>query len=538
MRSDATALRNYTREWEYDKVGNILKMIHLANGNSWNRSYNYNSNNNRLISTTVGQAKVTVNYSYNERGSMIMSHLDAMEWDFAERLSYIKRGTTKAYYNYDESGERVRKVVEKNGITETRLYLGGFEIFKRTVGNNLELERETLHIMDDTRRIAIVETLTIDGGIAVNNPVPAQRYQLSNNIESATLELDENASIISYEEYYPYGDTSYQAGRSFAEVSQKRYRYSGKEKDEESGLYYFHARYYSSIIGTFISVDPLFEKYPGISPYVYCLNNPMIYVDPTGLIVEGVTEESARRVRDVIHDTFQGERFEQLRGLFQLDSGNNLRMQRIDEGAFNEAIAGLSADERALANAYFLTINAESFHLVEMVRRDETSLGHDTRRLFGLSVDTQGSHFDEIENGGGGVNVGIHDPDTEELIGTISVVVMDSNVRVNDYVHSVPGRSSRYFSRISTPGEKLAHELLGHGFGKFNEQNNDTHNQDAIQMGNLYRRVRGKGFSEFYRDGAHHEGDRLINTSRRISVNRFERVSENRARMIPAHFRR
>jgi hypothetical protein len=122
-------------------------------------------------------------------------------------------------------------------FAETRLYFGGFEIFrKRDSSGALILERETLHVMDDARRIALVETLTVDNGSKIANPVSVQRYQLGNNIESATLELDENAQVISYEEYYPYGDTSYQAGKNIAEVSQKRYRYTGKEKDEESGL--------------------------------------------------------------------------------------------------------------------------------------------------------------------------------------------------------------------------------------------------------------------------------------------------------------
>jgi RHS repeat-associated protein len=205
-----------------------------------------------------------------------------MGWDFAERLGHVTRGTTEAYYNYDGSGERVRKVVEKGGVIETRLYLGGFEIFRKKVGNSLELERETLHVMDDTRRIAIVETKTREDGNQVANPTSVQRYQLSNNIESTALELDENANIISYEEYYPYGDTSYRAGRSASEVSQKRYRYTGKEKDDESGLYYYGARYYSSIIGIFISVDPEFEEYLWISSYAYCANNPVKYIDPDG----------------------------------------------------------------------------------------------------------------------------------------------------------------------------------------------------------------------------------------------------------------
>jgi len=288
--NDTSALRNYTRKWKYDEVGNILKLIHCVNNGSgnWNRSYEYEPNNNQLMSTTVGDE--TANYEYNEHGSMKkMPHLEEMTWDFAERLCYVERGTTKAYYNYDGGGERVRKVVEKGSIVETRLYLGGFEIYRKKTGNNLVLERETLHVMDDTKRVALVETLTVGSGTTV----PVLRYQLSNNIESATLELDENASIISYEEYYPYGDTSYQAGRSVSEVRQKRYRYTGKEKDEESGLYYYGARYYDPIISMFLSSDPLFEMKLWLSPYHFCSNNPMNRIDPTGKIDYPLKGDSA-----------------------------------------------------------------------------------------------------------------------------------------------------------------------------------------------------------------------------------------------------
>ena len=83
------------------------------------------------------------------------------------------------------------------------------------------------------QRIALVETRTQgDDG----SPEQLIRYQFGNHLGSASLELDEAGQIISYEEYYPYGSTSYQAGRSAAEVSLKRYRYTGKERDEETGF--------------------------------------------------------------------------------------------------------------------------------------------------------------------------------------------------------------------------------------------------------------------------------------------------------------
>jgi RHS repeat-associated protein len=293
--SDATALRNYVREWEYDEVGNIMSLIHSANGNTvWSRSYDYAQSSNQLMSTKVGNNAVS--YTYNEHGSMTkMPHLQVMDWDFAERLIHVTKGigtdTTEAYYNYDGSSERTRKVVEKNNgaVVETRLYLGGFEIWRKKVNGNIDTERETLHIMDDVKRVALVEMRTYENRMQIVNPIVVQRYQLSNNIESSALELDENANIISYEEYYPYGDTSYQAVSNISEVSQKRYRYTGKEKDEESGLYYHGARYYADWLGRWTAADPA-GLVDGINIYMYCSGNPIKYVDPNGherLVVSG-----------------------------------------------------------------------------------------------------------------------------------------------------------------------------------------------------------------------------------------------------------
>jgi len=109
------------------------------------------------------------------------------------------------------------------------------------------------------------------------------RYIYSNHLQSASLELDEFAEIISYEEYHPYGTTAYQAKSSTINAVAKRYRYTGKERDEESGLYYHGARYYVPWLCRSCASDPLESKYAGWSPYHYVKCNRVMDTDSTGM---------------------------------------------------------------------------------------------------------------------------------------------------------------------------------------------------------------------------------------------------------------
>ena len=118
--------------------------------------------------------------------------------------------------------------------------------------------------------------------IAGTDQAPAQqvRYQHGNQLGSAVLELDDHAAIISYEEYFPFGATSYQAVASQTDVP-KRYRYTGKERDEENDLYYHGARYYAPWLGRWVSCDPVGSA-DGQTLYGYAAANPVRYTDPTG----------------------------------------------------------------------------------------------------------------------------------------------------------------------------------------------------------------------------------------------------------------
>jgi RHS repeat-associated protein len=290
---DGQAMRRYRESYDYDPVGNILRVIHRAAEGNWTRDYFYDHEhprNNRLTGTRIGEHRET--YAYDNDGNMVRApHLAELGWNFKDLLESTRRQVVNhghgetTHYVYDSSGQRVRKVTDGAGgekRSET-IYLGGFELFRRYgEGKTVKLERETLHVMDDRQRIALVETKTIDEGAAPGHlPRTLFRYQFSNHLNSCLLEIDEAAAIISYEEYYPHGSTSYQAVRSGVEVSPKRYRYTGKERDEETGFYYFGLRYYMPWLGRWTSCDPA-GAVDSTNLYLYCRCNPVILSDVRG----------------------------------------------------------------------------------------------------------------------------------------------------------------------------------------------------------------------------------------------------------------
>ncbi len=286
-----TAVRGYTEQYNYDALGNMLQIIHTSTRvqDSWNKYYHYTNGliNNFLQSTSTDNiAPTNPDYTYDAHGNMTaMPHLTSMVWDYADQLQSANLGGGgNVYFTYNAGGERVRKVrVNASGRRWERIYLGGLEIYRVVnASGTVRTERQSVHISDDKSRVALVDTLTINNGNPVGNPSPVFRYQLNNHLETASLELDENADIISYEEFYPFGSTSYRAGRSNNEVNEKRYRYVGKEKDGETGLYYYGARYYASWLCRFISVDPLKDDYPQLNSYNYAGNNPVSDKDVDG----------------------------------------------------------------------------------------------------------------------------------------------------------------------------------------------------------------------------------------------------------------
>ncbi len=304
--NDGRAMGTYLERYRYDDAANLRSMEHhgTSPGNpGWTKTYTYDEDSrleagkhgNRLTTVTYGgttESYSTAGDGYDAHGSMRrMPQLRVLERDFKDQLRMTQRQAVNAddaaglasegertWYVYDSTGQRVRKVTElPNGnVKDERVYLAGFEIYRRH--GSQPLVRQTLHVTDDKQRIALVETRV--EGVEPDEPARLVRYQLGNHLGSAMLELDDRAQIVSYEEYTPFGSTSYQAVRRLTETP-KRHRYTGKERDEESGLYYHGARYYAPWLARWVSCDPTGIA-DGLNLYVYGRDNPVRFTDPNG----------------------------------------------------------------------------------------------------------------------------------------------------------------------------------------------------------------------------------------------------------------
>ena len=295
---DPMAMRNYTQRYQYDSVGNIMEMKHVAAGGNWTRKYDYNTTNNRLLSTNIGDIANPANYTkykhHAKHGFLEeLPHLEKIEWNFKEEVVLTTRQHCTndnipviTYYQYDGSGQRIRKITENPGAAEgaatkkeQRIYISGYELYKKHTGTNAGLERISLSLIDEGNRFVTIETRN-----DINDGTEKQliRYQLHNHIGSAALELDNAANVISYEEYHPYGTTAYQAKNSNIKSAAKRYRYTGMERDEETGLEYHSARYYLPWLGRWLNTDPG-GLVDGPNLYRYGRNNPLMLNDPNGM---------------------------------------------------------------------------------------------------------------------------------------------------------------------------------------------------------------------------------------------------------------
>jgi len=181
----------------------------------------------------------------------------------------------------DAAGDRVKKLTRKGQQLEVTVYVDGglFELsYVKATGSAIDPNNHynTLYLKDGNSSLVSHRI-----GNHLDDVTPPIKYNIEDYLGDSTVMLTTTGALINREEYYPFGETSFGAFRY------KRYRYNGKEKDEESGLYNYGQRYYAPWLCRFVSVDPIAEDYPFYSSYNYAGNKPVSKVDIDGLQEEG-----------------------------------------------------------------------------------------------------------------------------------------------------------------------------------------------------------------------------------------------------------
>lgn len=275
---------NAQQSYTYDAL-NRLKTMSEAGG--WSQTYSYDRHGNRWVSagsipspqqtpqiqTAFDAATNRVNpavmtgFAYDSVGNLTSDPStpgNGIAYDAENRqTSYTKSGVGTTSYSYDGEGRRVKKVTGSPAVT-------------------------TVYVYDVTGR------LVAEYNDSQQQPTGGTKYLTSDHLGSTRVVTAQNQGVAARYDYLPFGEEigagvgsrTVQMGYGASDTT--RQKFTSKERDTESGLDYFLARYYSGAQGRFISADPLITSGKPKDPqswnrYSYTLNNPMVLIDPDGL---------------------------------------------------------------------------------------------------------------------------------------------------------------------------------------------------------------------------------------------------------------
>ncbi|WP_411032341.1 SpvB/TcaC N-terminal domain-containing protein [Spongiimicrobium sp. 3-5] len=295
-------LQTYTRTYRYDLNGNMESMVQSAGSRPsdvfrWRRDFWISRSSNRSMDNRDlrGNPEPRPEEHFDENGNLeYLPHLRAIYWNYQNQLQramVIERPSgehDEEYYVYGGDGQRVRKVSHRldNGSLEVteKIYLDGCEIKRVRTGASVLLERFTSDINDGRQRVALVHHWTRDTRGRETTDLTERKvyYHLNCHLGSAAFELGERGEIINYEEYFAFGGSSFLFGEALRDVRAKDYRYSGKERDDVTKLYYYGFRYYAPWLCRWMNPDPIGPE-DGLNVYQFVHNNPLSNVDPDGL---------------------------------------------------------------------------------------------------------------------------------------------------------------------------------------------------------------------------------------------------------------
>ncbi|HAJ57219.1 MAG TPA: hypothetical protein DCL35_05560 [Candidatus Omnitrophica bacterium] len=269
-------LRSNIRTYAYDDLDRLTQANNVPSptGGYANFNYQYDAIGNMtyksdtgvmIYGVNAGPHAVTnaggYNYSYDANGNMTSGKNKTLEYDAENRIIRVNNLGSITDFVYDGDGGRVKKITP----TGTTTYIGSLFEIDSSSG------KATKHIFAGSTKVASVSLRGSEAAEAI--------FYHSDHLGSSSVITDQNGQQVSHYEYTPYGSVAQVEGSDVT-----GYKFTGKELDN-TGLYFYGARYYDPEIGRFVTADTIVQAPydpQSLNRYTYCRNNPLNYVDPTG----------------------------------------------------------------------------------------------------------------------------------------------------------------------------------------------------------------------------------------------------------------
>ena len=326
---------SYTQSFSYDSL-NRLSTATETNGGStnWSQTNAYDRYGNRQIDYGGGSYNLafssssnritTSGYSYDSSGNLTDDGSHSYGFDAESKVKSVDSTTA---YTYDGEAKRVRKLVGEN----TRFIYGiGGQLVAEYDGSSGNLKKEY-----------------ISGGITVEPTAVnsnGTQYGTGDHLGSPRVITNSSGSVVSRHDYMPFGEElgasvgGRTTGMGFSgSGDNNRKKFTGYERDTETGLDFAQARFYGSTQGRFTSPDPFSASAIIADPqtfnrYAYCRNNPVNSTDPTGMVAGAMAMPS-------------GERANVVNSLIDTVHGDIAEMERAWEQQVHDAFLGVHQNE-------------------------------------------------------------------------------------------------------------------------------------------------------------------------------------------------